>query len=75
MTPQPQDALARRRFTILTIMRATGVILMLAGMGIIGTRAIEPAELVGGVVFFAGFVDSLIVPRILIRAWRTPRDQ
>ena len=75
MTPQQQEALARRRFVILTIMRATGVVLMLAGMGIIGTRAIEPSELIGGVVFLAGFLESLIVPRILIRAWRTPRDQ
>ncbi|MGE0775338.1 MAG: hypothetical protein AB7G25_16565 [Sphingomonadaceae bacterium] len=75
MTPQEQDRLARSRFIILTIMRASGVVMMLLGMGIIGTRIVQPSDLIGGIVFFVGFLDSLILPRILIRKWRTPPDQ
>lgn len=74
MTPQEQDKLARTRFMILTVLRASGVALMLLGMGIIGSRMIEPSDLIGGVVFAIGFLDSLVLPRFLIRKWRTPPD-
>lgn len=72
MTPQEQDNLARTRFIILTVLRASGVALMLLGMGIIGSRMIEPADLIGTIVFAIGFLDSLLLPRLLIRKWRTP---
>lgn len=72
MTPQEQDNLARTRFIILTVLRASGVALMLLGMGIIGSRIIEPSDLIGGIVFTIGFLDSLLLPHILIRKWRTP---
>lgn len=72
MTPQDQDNLARQRFIILTVLRASGVALMLLGMGIIGSRIVQPSELIGSIVFAVGFLDSLIVPRLLIRKWRTP---
>lgn len=72
MTPQEQDNLARTRFIILTALRASGVALMLLGMGIIGSRMIEPSDLIGSIVFAIGFLDSLILPRLLIRKWRSP---
>ena len=72
MTQQDQENLARRRFIVLTVMRASGVALMLLGMGIIASRLLEPSDLVGSIIFAIGFVDSLIAPRILIRKWRTP---
>ena len=72
MTQQDQDSLARQRFIILTVLRASGVALMLRGMGIIGSRLVEPSDLIGSIVFAVGFLDSLILPRLLIRRWRTP---
>jgi hypothetical protein len=72
MTPQEQENLARKRFIALTLLRATGVVLMLIGMGIIASQAVQPSDLVGGIIFVVGLVDSLILPRILIRKWRTP---
>jgi len=72
MTQQDQDNLARQRFIILTVLRASGVALMLLGMGIIGSRLVEPSDLIGSIVFAVGFLDSLILPRLLIRRWRTP---
>jgi hypothetical protein len=71
MTPQEQENLARKRFIALTLLRATGVVLMLIGMGIIASQAVQPSDLVGGIIFVVGLVDSLILPRILIRKWRT----
>lgn len=72
MTQQEQDNLARQRFIILTVLRALGVALMLLGMGIIGSRLVEPSDVIGSIIFAVGFLDSLIVPRLLIRKWRTP---
>lgn len=72
MTPQDQERLARTRFGILTAIRVSGVALMLFGMGVIGTGLIEPRDLVGGIIFVAGFIDGLVVPQILTRKWRTP---
>lgn len=71
MTPQQGD-LARKRFIILTVLRFSGVVLMLAGMANISARTVEPADLIGGIIFLVGFLDSLILPRLLIRKWRTP---
>lgn len=72
MTQQDQDNLARQRFIILTVLRASGVALMLLGMGIIGSRLVEPSDVIGSIIFAVGFLNSLIVPRLLIRKWRTP---
>lgn len=72
MIPQEQVELARKRFIILTLLRFFGVVLMLVGMANMAARTVEPAELIGGVIFLVGFLDSLILPRILIRKWRTP---
>jgi len=72
MSPREQEDLARSRFVVLTVLRASGVVLMLFGMGIMATRMIEPADIVGALIFIAGMIDSLIVPRILTRKWRTP---
>ena len=72
MTPQEQENRARSRFILLTVLRASGVALMLMGMGIMATRMIEPADFLGGLIFIAGMIDSLVVPPILARKWRTP---
>jgi hypothetical protein len=72
MTPEQQEELARKRFTVLTLLRLSGVVLMLLGMGIIASQAIQPSDVIGGILFVVGMLDSLILPRILIRKWRTP---
>jgi hypothetical protein len=63
---------ARARFMLITLMRLSGIVLMLFGMGIMATGLVEPRDLVGGAIFLMGAIDALIVPRLLIRKWRTP---
>lgn len=72
MTPRQQEDLARQRFIALTLLRFSGVVLMLIGMANMVARTVEPADMIGGIIFIVGFLDSLILPRILIRKWRTP---
>ncbi len=77
MTRDEQDRLARARFAMLGAMRAAGVALMLIGLWIwlgdlVRTGGYMP---VGLPLFAVGLVESLIVPKILARRWRTPPER
>lgn len=74
MTPDEQDRLARSRFTMLSAMRAGGVVTMLLGMWIWWGDVLREGgyTAIGFPLFVIGFVNSLIVPQLLVRRWRTP---
>ncbi|MDB5684777.1 MAG: hypothetical protein JWM75_2475 [Sphingomonas bacterium] len=75
MTPDEQDRLARARFAMLSAMRAGGVVTMLLGMWIWWGDVIRTGgyPLVGLPLFVIGFFNSLILPQIFARRWRSPR--
>lgn len=71
----PADYEARRRLTLLSLSRATGVILMLLGMWAWHGNVIRSGgwpEL-GIPLFVCGLIASFIVPHVLMRRWRSPR--
>jgi hypothetical protein len=68
MTPDP----ARSRFILLTVLRVSGIALMLCGMGVMVKGMMQQSDLIGGMLFALGFVEGLILPRMLARRWRTP---
>lgn len=72
------DALAKRRFFALASMRVVGAILVLAGFGLIRgawTVAGQPADRwVGVAVVLFGLFDFAIMPKILARRWRSPKE-
>ncbi|SFR81455.1 hypothetical protein [Sphingomonas jatrophae] len=74
MTLEQQAALARVRFTIISAIKASGVFIMLIGLWIWYGDVLDKGgnALVGGLLFALGFFESLVLPRILIRRWRTP---
>lgn len=74
MTRDEQDRLARSRFTMLSAMRAGGVVTMLLGMWIWWGNVLREGghTPIGFTLFAIGFAASLIVPQILARRWRTP---
>jgi len=76
VTPEQREQLARARFGILAAARASGVVLMLFGLWIwYGDLLDEGGNmLVGALVFFLGFFESLLLPKMLARRWRTPPD-
>jgi len=74
MTMSDADRLARKRFAIINGARSLCVAIMLFGMGVIATGIFRPSEIIGTVIFAAGFIGSMVVPRVLARKWRTPRD-
>lgn len=76
MTPDEQDRLARSRFAMLSAMRAAGVVFMLAGMWIWFGNLMRDGGYppVGFPLFVLGFAESLILPQIIARHWRSPRQ-
>lgn len=76
MTPDEQERLERSRFTVLSAARASGVALMLIGLWIWHGDIVRDGGFVqlGGPLFILGFVESLILPQILARKWRSPRE-
>ncbi|MET0269918.1 MAG: hypothetical protein ABW173_05770 [Sphingomonas sp.] len=74
MTPEQAEALARTRFAILSAARASGVVLMLFGLWIWYGDLLDTGgnARVGSILFVAGFAESLVLPQILVRRWRTP---
>lgn len=70
-------ALARQRFWIISLFRLSGALILLFGMAIslqrFGWVQGEKAKWMGLIVSVAGFLQFIIVPRMLIRAFATPR--
>ncbi|AGH49133.1 MULTISPECIES: hypothetical protein [Sphingomonadales] len=75
MNRDDAERLARTRYTIISAMRASGALLMVLGMWIWVGDILRAGGLpAAGVPLFAiGFLQSLIVPQILARKWRTPK--
>jgi len=72
MTPDP-DKQARDRFAILMGLRAGGGVLILLGLWMLLGGSLGGAYGFGGVLMVMGFVAMLVIPKLLARAWRTPR--
>lgn len=75
---QPADALAKKRFFALSAMRLMGALLIIAGFLLIrGVWAVagQPTDRwIGVAVVLAGVFDFAVMPRILARRWRSPKE-
>lgn len=68
----PEEQLARRRFTIIQLVRLTGVAMVFAGLLAIAGRIGLPRE-AGYVLFVVGLFDAMLLPVLLTRNWKSPR--
>ena len=77
MTRTP-ESLARARFIAISAMRMMGAIFVLAGFVLIRGGfevAGQPADRwIGVAVVLLGAFDFAVMPKILARRWRSPRD-
>ncbi len=76
MTPDQREHLARTRYMILSAMRASGALLMVLGLWIWYSDILRDGGMptVGAPLFVLGFFESLILPQIFARKWRTPPE-
>jgi hypothetical protein len=72
------DALAKKRFFAITLMRLMGALLILAGFVLIRGVVVlagQPADRwIGVAVVLVGVFDFAVMPRILARRWRSPNQ-
>lgn len=71
------DALAKKRFVALSLLRLMGALMVLAGFALIAggwSLAGSPNDRwIGTALVLVGMFDFAIMPLILARRWRTPR--
>lgn len=69
----PHDP-AKARLLILTLLKLGGLVLVGLGM-LIALRGWlgESSRIAGGALMLAGVVEMWLVPRALLRTWRTPK--
>ena len=64
---------ARARYYLIAGHRLVGAAMLVLGMAVFA-GALDWGTPVGVVLLAFGFLDFLIVPRMLARKWRTPRQ-
>lgn len=73
MSTPEEDALAKKRFFALNLVRAMGVGLVLLGLLFALDKIDVPMRhLIGTIMVLLGLVDVFIMPGFLAKRWRTP---
>lgn len=65
---------ARARFFALGLIRLSGVVVAFTGVSIVVKRWLEPADLIGGALMAVGAFAVMILPLMLVKRWRTPKE-
>lgn len=81
--PQTDDAsraaAAKQRFFAIGLFRLTGVFIVIFGLAIsmqrFGWVQGDKAKWMGLIVSIVGLFQTIVVPRVLARAWATPRNK
>ncbi|HEY1125781.1 MAG TPA: hypothetical protein VGE65_09110 [Sphingobium sp.] len=72
-------AAAKQRFFAISLFRLSGAFILMFGIAIslqrFGWVQGDKAKWMGLIVSIVGFFQFLIVPRLLARAWATPRSE
>jgi ABC-type uncharacterized transport system permease subunit len=67
------EDLAKRRFLIISLIRLMGVLFVFSGIAnIAGKLFPDFSPVLGYFLLINGIADFFIIPRILVRKWRTP---
>lgn len=82
-TPMPDPATAaraaRERFFAIGFFRLTGALILVFGIAIaqqhFGLVSGEKARMMGMIVVLVGFFQMIVIPRILLRAFATPKQK
>ncbi|MEQ9661333.1 MAG: hypothetical protein RLN87_02160 [Parasphingopyxis sp.] len=76
LSPEDRERLTKSRLQTLQLFRFVGLVLMLLGMLVWASDVLREGGLpeLGIPVFALGAFNSLIVPILLARRWRTPPE-
>lgn len=72
-----REAAARQRFIAINVIRMSGIALVMFGFLIMMQRfgwvQGGKAKAMGSIIATVGIIQAIIIPRALLRAWRTPK--
>ncbi|MEP7351169.1 MAG: hypothetical protein ABI668_14615 [Sphingorhabdus sp.] len=66
------EALAKKRFFLLGIIRLSGALMIAIGLAVIARGFLDLPKVAGYVIFVVGIVDFVAMPVVLSRAWKSP---
>lgn len=73
-----REAAARQRFFAIGLFRLSGVFILMVGFLIMLEKfdfiSGQEAKVMGAIIATVGMFQTIVVPRILARAWRTPPE-
>lgn len=73
MTPE-EETKAQYRFLVLNIVRITGAIMLVLGLAVIANGVFGLPKAAGYVLFVFGIIDFMLVPLLLAKKWKSPKD-
>lgn len=72
-----REKAARTRFIAIGLFRLSGALILVFGIAIalqnFGWVQGQKAKMMGMIIAFIGLIQMVVVPRMLVQAWRTPR--
>ncbi|MGD9812405.1 MAG: hypothetical protein AB7U35_13920 [Sphingobium sp.] len=73
-----REAAAKGRFFAINLFRLSGIAILMVGL-LIATQRFgfvtgQKAKIMGAIIASVGMFQTIVVPRILGRAWRTPPE-
>lgn len=72
MSTDEQDALAKKRFMAIQLVRTSGVVMILIGLLCAADKIDIPgARMIGVVFILIGMLDTFVVPLLLAKRWRS----
>lgn len=76
LQPLNADKAARQRLLFINLFRLSGVFILMFGFLIMMQRfgwvQGGKAKALGAIIATAGLIQTIVIPRVLLRAWRTP---
>lgn len=73
-----REAAAKQRFVALNLFRLSGIALVMFGFLIMAQKfgfvTGQKAKIMGAIIASVGMFQTILVPRLLARAWRTPQQ-
>ena len=73
MTPE-EETKAQQRFLVLNLIRLSGAIMLVIGLAVVANGVFGLPVAAGYVLFLIGIVDFMLVPLLLAKRWKSPKD-
>ncbi|HEX7853933.1 MAG TPA: hypothetical protein VF503_09580 [Sphingobium sp.] len=77
--PESQARAARQRFFVISLFRLSGALILVFGIAIaqqhFGWVSGQKARIMGMIVVIVGFFQMMVIPRILLGAFATPKQK